>query len=172
MPFVFASVVFMSIGSALLSQFTVDIATSRWIGYQIIFGLGSGFGFQQSAIAAQACLDIKDVPIGTACLLFVQILGGAIFVSVGQNTFTNKLIAELVALDIPQLDPAAIVQIGATQLRTVVDAKLLPAVLLGYNAAVAKTFQVALIMSCLSVLGAAGMEWKSIKRKRPGPTVA
>jgi len=72
MPFVLASCCLMSVGAGLLTTFTVDISTAKWVCYQIIFGLGTGFGFQQSGIAAQACLDLKDVPIGTAIVLFVQ----------------------------------------------------------------------------------------------------
>ena len=169
MPFVFASVILMSIGAGLLTLFTVDISTGKWVGYQILFGVGAGLGFQQAGIAAQACLELADVPIGTAMLMFVQLLGGAMFVSIGQNIFVNDLTSSVQRLNIPGLDPAALAQSGATQFRDFVDSAYLNDVLMGYNGALVKTFQVALIMACLSVLGAAGMEWKSVKGKELGP---
>ncbi|MCJ1243696.1 hypothetical protein MMC30_000893 [Trapelia coarctata] len=165
MPFVWASVVFMAIGGGLLTTFTVDISTAKWVIYQLIFGLGTGFGFQLSGIAAQATLELKDIPIGTAMVMFVQLLGGAIFVSIGQNLWTNSLVTNIAALGIPNFDPINIVHAGATQLRSLVPPMFLPQVLVAYNAAIIKTFQAALAMACLSALGAAGMEWKSVKGK-------
>ena len=38
----------------------------KWIGYQLLFGAGVGFGMQQSIIAVQAVLELKDVATGTA----------------------------------------------------------------------------------------------------------
>lgn len=48
-------------------------------------------------------------------------------------------------------------------MRAVVDPARLPEVLVVYNDAIVKTFQLGLILSCLSTLGAVGVEWKSIK---------
>ena len=45
-------------------------------------------------------------------------------------------------------------------------------VLVAYNAAIVKTFQIGLVMACLSVIGAAGMEWKSVKGKQLGAGAA
>jgi len=97
-----------------------------------------------------------------------RLLGGAIFVSIGQNIWTNNLISNIAALGIPNFDPSYIVHAGATELRTVVPPMFLAEVLVAYNAAIVKTFQIALAMACLAVLGAAGMEWKSVKGKALG----
>lgn len=117
-------------------------------------------------------LEFKDVSIGTAFILFVQLLGGALFVSVAQNIFTNHLITNLSALHIPNFNPQDVVNGGATNLRAIVDPSRLPEVLVAYNEAVTKVFQIALILSCLSILGAVGMEWKSIKGKPMGGAAA
>ena len=45
--------------------------------------------------AVQTVLDISLVPIGTSIVIFVQTLGGALFVSIGQNVFPNKLVKGL-----------------------------------------------------------------------------
>ena len=114
-------------------------------------------------MAAQTVLDIKDVPTGTAMVMFVQLLGGALFVSVGENVFTNHLIANIISARVPGLDPKVIVATGVTELRKLVQPEFLGSVLEAYNEALLKTFQVALIMGCLTLLGVVGMEWKSVR---------
>ena len=166
MPFIFLSLIFMSIGAGLLTTLQVDSSSAHWIGYQILFGLGSGWGFQQTAVAAQTVLALVDIPIGTAIMVFVQLLGGAMFVTIAQNVFTNNLVSGILAIHIPNVNAKVIVQSGATRLRTEIPSVDLPGVLVAYNAALVKTFQVALCMACLTLLGAAGMEWRSVKNKK------
>ena len=162
-PFFIASTIVMSVGAGLCNLFTVETSQARWVGFTFLYGFGVGLGFQQGSVAAQAVLKLRDIPIGTAVVLFVQILGGALFVAVAQNLFTAHLIGGLIELGIPGLDPSTIIHAGATGLRNVVDPIRLPEVLVVYNAAIVKTFQLGLILSCLSVFGAAGIEWKSMK---------
>ena len=171
-PFFIASSVVTSIGAGLITLFTVESSQAKWVGFQFIYGFGIGLGFQQGGVAAQAVLAFKDVSIGTATVLFVQILGGSLFVSAAQNIFTNRLVSGLESLNIPNFDPATIVSAGATNLRSIVDPDMLPQVLVEYNAALVKAFQLALIMGCLSILGAVGVEWKSVKGKTLGPGAA
>lgn len=166
MPFVWLSVVFMPIGAGLLTTCYVGMPTAKWIGYQILFGLGLGFGFQQANVAAQASLALKDIPTGVAVVFSAQFLGGAVFVSVGENIFANRLRSNIAALRIPGFDPALAVRTGATELRRVVAPAFLHDVLVAYNGAVVRAFEVSLIVSCLAVLGASGMEWRSIRRKK------
>jgi hypothetical protein len=100
-------------------------------------------------------------------IFFFQTLGGAIFVSVGQNVFLDKLIARIAAT-VPRssINPANIASTGATELRHIVPPQVLPAVLQAYNWALIKgPMVVSVILACLTVLGAVGMEWKSLKKK-------
>lgn len=164
-PFVYGSVVLMSIGAGLLTTLTPESGHSKWIGYQVLFGFGTGLGFQQPVIAAQTVLKLEDIPIGTAALLFIQLLGGALFVSVGSNIFNNKLVSNLAAA-LPGQNPGAIVSAGATSLKETVSLQDLPTVIIAYNDALTKTFEIALILGCLSALGAVLFEWKSVKGKK------
>ena len=172
MPFIFLSLIFMSVGAGLLTTLKVDSSSAHWIGYQILFGLGTGWGFQQTAVAAQTVLALVDIPIGTALMVFIQLLGGAMFVTIAQNVFTNHLVSGILAIKIPNLDPQRIVQSGATHLRREIPAAYLPEVLIAYDEALVKTFQVALCLACLSLLGAVGMEWRSVKNKQVVAAVA
>lgn len=163
-PFLLASSCIMAAGAGLLTTFTTTTNHSKWIGYQALFGFGIGMGMQQSSMAAQAVLAKKDVPTGVSLMMFGRSLGGALFVSIGQNVFTSKLISGL--HDVADLDPQTILNTGATALRHVVDANALPAVLLAYNDALVRVFYVAVATACASLLGGLGMEWIDIKKIR------
>jgi hypothetical protein len=60
-----------SIGCGMLSTLSPNSGHSQWIGFQIIYGLDIGCGFQISTLAAQTVLLRADVPIGQA-LLFLM----------------------------------------------------------------------------------------------------
>ncbi len=162
MPFIYMSSIMMPIGAGMLTTFAVTTPTGAWIGYQIILGIGVGCGFQQSIIAAQAVLPMADIPSGTTAVLFFQLLGGALMVSAGQNVFTNRLTSGLAT--IPGVDAQLVIATGATRLRTLITNPAdYNAALEVYNSALTKTYQVSLVVACLAVIGAVGMEWKSVK---------
>ena len=163
--FLYIATILMAIGAGLLTTLTVNSGAGMWIGFQILFGLGTGAGFQQPLIAAQTVLPLEDIPVGTATVMFIQLLGGALFVSVSQNVFSNALVKNLLA-NVPGLNPAVVTRSGATNLLTVVGQGSIDKVLVAYNAAITQTFQIATILSCLSLFGAILMEWKSVKGKK------
>ncbi|KAJ5711110.1 Efflux pump roqT [Penicillium malachiteum] len=88
------------------------------IGYQIVVGAGIGAGLQISMTAVQTVLSPEDIPVGTASVMFLQTLGGAIFIAVGQAVFQNGLRAGIRAYA-PKVDPSAILNAGATEMRHV-----------------------------------------------------
>ncbi|KAG8525408.1 uncharacterized protein KY384_009052 [Bacidia gigantensis] len=167
-PFMIIASILMAIGAGLLSTWTPNTGAAGWIGYQIVFGFGVGFGMQQALIAAQTVLPLKDIPIGTSIINFCLTLGGALFISVGQNVFTNRLITNLAASS-STVPPDLVLNTGATNLNKAVlqiDPGSYPAVRAAYNDALAQTFYVSVAMSALSIFGALGMEWKSVKAKK------
>ncbi|KGO46934.1 Major facilitator superfamily domain, general substrate transporter [Penicillium expansum] len=164
-PFMIASSVIMTIGAGLLTTLETDSNHSKWIGYQALFGIGLGLGMQQPMIVAQTALKPADIPSGTAIVMFAQTLGGAIFVSVGQNVFQNQLVKNL-AQYAPDEDAAKLISAGATMLRTVVSGDALHRVLTAWNAAVMQTFYVSVAMGALSLVGPIFVEWLSVKGKK------
>ncbi|KAJ7197976.1 major facilitator superfamily domain-containing protein [Mycena pura] len=163
-PFMIAGSVVAAVGTGLVSTFTTTSNHRRWIPFQVICGFGIGIGQQQSLLAAQTVLNQRDVPTGTSIIMFGTTIGGAIFISIGQNVFTNKLLAGLVAR-VPGIDPAIVLSTGATSLKSAIPANFVPGVLLAYNDGLVATFYVAVAMSCLSLVGALVIEWRSIKGK-------
>ena len=163
-PFIWSSAILMSIGTGLLATLSTDSSAGAWIGYQIIFGVGVGLGYQQIYVSVQNVLPPGDVPIATALMSMGQNLGGAIFVSVAESVFTNHLSANLG--QIPNLDVPKIVGAGATAFRQIVPADQLPAIYVAYNGAIRNAIYVAVATSASSALGAVLIEWKSVKGAR------
>ncbi|KAF8144972.1 MFS multidrug transporter [Mycena galopus ATCC 62051] len=164
-PFMIASSIIFAVGCGLISTLKVDSGHTKWIPFQFIAGIGVGLGQQQPMLAAQAVLDLKDVPIGTSMIMFAQTLGGALFISIGQNVFTNKLVSGLVA-KVPGVSPAVVLAAGATSLKDAVPAQFFSDVLLVYNDALVAAFYVAIAMACASLIGSLVVEWKNIKGKK------
>ncbi|KAJ4291393.1 MFS sugar transporter [Collariella sp. IMI 366227] len=164
-PFMIVGGALAAVGFGLTITFQPDTKSAAWIGYQIIIGAGLGAAFQQPLIAVQTVLSIEDVPTGTSLVIFAQTLGGALFVAVSQNIFTNKLV-EYVAEYVPEIpDPASILHIGATSVSKVVDPAYLPGVKQAFNDSLTQTFIVFTALAALSVLPALAVEWKSVKGK-------
>jgi lipid-A-disaccharide synthase-like uncharacterized protein len=165
--FAYLSAIIMPIGAGLISTWQVDTGHGKWIGYQIMYGFSLGLGMQQAQLAAQTVLKKVDTPTGLAIMVFFQTLGGAVFISVGQNILTSRLVSGITEL-VEGIDPAMIVNTGATELRNLVPAEQLPAVLEVYNDALRQVFLISVGMSAVAILGALGFEWKSVKKGKKG----
>ncbi|RYP10535.1 hypothetical protein DL764_000588 [Monosporascus ibericus] len=142
-----------------------ETGSPSWIGYQVLFGAGFGMGLQQPMVAVQMVLEIADIPIGAALVTFLQSLGGALFVSVGQTVFGNELVKTLTK-EVPQVDSQLVVAAGATSFRSVVPPDVLPDVVLSYNEALMKTFLVSARAAAATIFGSATVEWRSVKGKK------
>jgi hypothetical protein len=162
-PFMYGCAVFMAIGTGLITTFTTTTSEGKWIGYQIILGVGLGFGMQPASLAAQTVLPTHDVSTGVSLMLFAQSLGGAVCIAIAQSVFTTTLVNGLSG--VPKLDPNSIVHTGATEIRNIVDPAYLPTVLNAYNYALTKAFIVGTALACFTIVGAVFMEWRSTRQE-------
>jgi MFS family permease len=170
-PQLIACSVIMSIGAGLLTTLKVDTDHQIYIGYQVLYGFGLGFGMQQAGMAAQTCLDKKDVMIGVSIMFFFQSLGGAIWLSVAEVVFANSLVKNLEG--IAGIQASVIVNTGATDLRSLVPPQYLDVVLVAYNKAISDVFKVAVGTACATIISGMTMEWKNLKgMKQGGPSGA
>ncbi|KAF1848750.1 putative efflux pump antibiotic resistance protein [Cucurbitaria berberidis CBS 394.84] len=163
-PFMIVSAILASTGAGMITTWPVDVSKRFWMGYQVLFGLGIGLGMQQPGMMAQIILPREDQPIGMALMFFGQNLGGAVFVSVAQNVFTDELARKLSAVPGLNLDKKAITNIGATMIKDLVTNEWLTVVLEGYRLAIRKAFLVGTGLAAVSMLGALLVEWKSIQK--------
>lgn len=162
-PFAIVGTCIMCVGAGLLTNLQVNTGSGKWIGYQIPYGFGMGLAFQAPNLAAQTVLPTKDVPVGTSLMFFSQILGASIFVSVGENVLGNQLVKRLTGL--PGFDPSSVTSGGATSLIQNLPASVRSSAVGAYNESLRQVFLIGLVMSCLTMIGTAGLEWKSVKKE-------
>lgn len=168
-PFMLSSVIIVSIAAGLFTTFKVDTNHAAWIGYQALFGIGCGLGMQVSFTVVQASLPMVDTPIATTLMSFSMMLGGAIWAAVAQNIFANVLTHNLVS-SVPNVSPDLVRLTGATELKNVIDPQFLPQVLVAYNNALTKTWDLAVALAVVAIVGVAAIDWRiSVKGKEISP---
>ena len=162
----------MAIGAGLLILLEVNSGHDEWIGYQVVFGFGMGLSMQTPTIAIQTVLPARNVPIGMGLLFFGQLIGGAIGVQIATNILNNQLLKRLAG--VPGFDPSFVTSGGVTAIISLLPAELKPMVLTAYNSALQDVFTVGTILTAISFLGVAALEWRSTKEasadKNPRPT--
>lgn len=174
--FLWVGAVVFTVGCAMLSTLGVNSSTGKWLGYQLIAGLGGGAAVQVPFLAVQVALSPEDSPVGStyiplssyfgsllicqlftaAIIMFFNSLGGAISISIAQNIFSNQLIKQI-PIYAPEVDPAVVIQAGATYLRHVVPAESLDGVLQAYAKALDTTFIPPIAFAGLSFIVALGV---------------
>ncbi len=161
-PLAIAGSCLAAIGAGMLTTLQVDAASGQWIGYQVLYGFGLGSSFQAPNLAVQAALPRDDVPMGMAFMFFGQLVGSTVFVSVGQNVFSNQLVQRLSGF--PGFDVSLVTSGGVTALLEALPAGVRGSALVAYNEAIREVFKVGLIVTCLAILGTSTLEWLSVKK--------
>ncbi|KAM7214806.1 Major facilitator superfamily domain containing protein [Rhypophila decipiens] len=168
MPWTLFSGVMTSVGGGLATTFRPDTNVDKWVGYQILQGIGRGAGMQMSMIATQNALGAHLIPISMSLLIFCQNLAGAIAVVVATTIFTQSLLSDLPLLA-PSVSPAAAIAAGsgADSVRRLVPegSPELDGLLLAYSYAVDKTFYMVATFGVASFAFGLGMGWKDVRKK-------
>ncbi|KAF2719302.1 MFS general substrate transporter [Polychaeton citri CBS 116435] len=151
-PSMIASCMLTSVGTGLISTLNADSSETTWIVFQLLAGLGCGLGFQPPYMAAQTVVYKSDVPVALLAVGFAQRLGNIVCLAAAQNVFSSQLLENLDAM-VPQVNPKIVLDTGHIVLRA-------------YSATLDQVFHIAVALSCLSLIGALGTEWKSVKRKK------
>ncbi|KAK4031982.1 major facilitator superfamily domain-containing protein [Parachaetomium inaequale] len=114
------------IAAGLLYTLDIDTGVGKWIGYQLLGGVGWGLAFQIPIIVGQANADPEDISSVTA-----MCIGGTAFVTAAQAAFVNRTIQTLPA-SAPNADPADVVATGATMIRTFFPADQVAGIVVAY----------------------------------------
>jgi hypothetical protein len=88
--------------------------------------------------------------------MFSQILGGAIFISIGQTILNNQIGPALLKYA-PEVDVKAVLAVGATGFRSVVKPESVDGVVMAYNQAITTVFVSSLLLFSLNVYGLMGI---------------
>jgi hypothetical protein len=170
-PFMVASGAIFTVGAGLLYSLQVSSSVGRWVGYQLVCGLGAGAGVQIPFIAVQVVLNEKDMPTGNAIAIFFNSLGGAISISIAQNIFSEGLVKSIPKYA-PNVSAQDVINAGSTHLRTAVSAADLPGVLEAYMTAIRQSFIVPIAVGGIATICACLVEMKSVKGKKIVATAA
>lgn len=162
-PFFILSSTIMPIGAGLLSTLTPSTGSAKWIGYQIVFGIGLGFGAQQGMNVVQTVLGRSDISTGSALVLFARFLGSAIFVPVAQNILLNGLVSKL--SNLPGINPGTVTGAGATELKNFASGDDLGTLISDYNVALVRVFYMVIATCAITMLGSVCIEWRSLKAR-------
>ena len=137
------------------------------LSYEALLGFGVGIGIQAPQVAAATIFPAKDVAMAIAVVQFGQGVGTAIAITLAQTIFTNRLTSD-VGQYASGLNATSLESMGLSDLRSHLggDGEKLEKVLLGYDKAVIQTLYLPVALISLAVVGTAGMEWRSVKRRR------
>ncbi|KAJ5549105.1 hypothetical protein N7513_006339 [Penicillium frequentans] len=142
-----------TIGSGLLYSLDISTNTGKWIGYQIVGGVGWGLAYQVPINAVHGAVGPSDIATVTAVIVFFQTVGGAVFVAAAQAGLVNQIIIKVTATA-PNINSALVVSTGASELRNVFTSDqmsaILPAYMSGLKVAYAISIAAAGIAFCLS----------------------
>ncbi|KAF2717802.1 efflux pump [Polychaeton citri CBS 116435] len=166
LPFGVTSGVLLTIANGLLSMLMPTTPTARWIGFQILHGVGRGLGLQIPLLAVQHNCAKNELSVLTALVVFSQQFGGSVFLSLAQVIFSSELRRSL-TIHAPTANASAIIATGATSIRKIVPAASLPGVLLSYSNAVDQVMYLATGAAGGALIFALGMGWTDIRKKPP-----
>ncbi|KAJ5917203.1 hypothetical protein N7466_010757 [Penicillium verhagenii] len=141
------------IGSALLYSLDIGTSTGKWIGYQIVSGVGWGLAYRVPINAVHGAVGPSDIATVTGVIVFFQTVGGAVLVAAAQSAFVNQIIITLAATA-ASIDSSLVVATGASELRKIFTteqlAAILPAYMKGLKVAYAISITAAGIAFCVS----------------------
>ncbi|TVY39773.1 MFS gliotoxin efflux transporter [Lachnellula occidentalis] len=164
-PFLILGGILTTISVGLIMTLEPNSDHSYWIGYQVLAGVGLGLCFNVYIIIIQNIVKPEEVATATAILLFFQSLGGALVVSAAQSLFQNELLNTL-AVQSPNINPAAVFATGATDIQKSFAKSDLPGINNSYMKGLHMAFALAIPMAGAATLVAVGQNW--FRLKTPG----
>lgn len=168
-PFMIATSIIGPIAAGLITTISMNTSLASILAFAAMLGFGLGVGMQAPQVAAQTVLSAKDVPIGIGIVIFAQNFGPTILIPAAQAIFQTRLEKELskASLATPGgLNITSIEGMGLSDLRHHLGGHKLTEVLLGYDEAVVTTMYLPVVLTCLTIVCTAGMEWRNVKKKQ------
>lgn len=169
LPFGIASSVLATAGYGALSSLTPSTSTGKWVGYQILVGLGRGIGMQVPMVAVQKSVLPAQIPVAMGLLVFSQTIGGAIFLSAAGTILTNSLASEL-KVHAPDVNATAVIDAGAYDLPSIVSSSALPGVVQAYCSSIDRIFYMVTALSATTLCLSWAMGWVDVRQPKEKKT--
>ncbi|KAJ2892671.1 uncharacterized protein MKZ38_009486 [Zalerion maritima] len=160
-PVMVVGTAFSLVGASLLYTLDLNTSTGKWIGYQILSGVGTGLAFQIPTMIIQGVTPPADLAPVTAIVTFFQMNGGSFFLAAAQSAFVNTMMRKLVDTA-PDVEPAQVVATGATDLRLVFSEEELAGILVAYMKGLKVAFALAIAGTGIAFLVGLGSKWDRI----------
>ncbi|KAI8183911.1 Efflux pump mlcE [Colletotrichum sp. SAR 10_77] len=125
----------------------------------------------QAIVAVQTALPPTLVAIALTILVFVQGLGGAVLISIGNTVFDNTVINQI-QIHAPNVNPKAVLTAGATAFRSQVSAADLPNVVKAWAVAFQKTMYITTGLSVAMFFSTWGLGFYDVRKKDTGAAKA
>ncbi|KAF2084028.1 putative MFS transporter [Saccharata proteae CBS 121410] len=167
LPWVVSGSAISATAYGLLSMLTPTYPAAKRIGYQILAGFGCGCAATMPFIATQSLISTPRIPVAMGILIFCQNFGGATFLTLAETDFSQSLKVALKKYA-PGSDASAIISLGATGFRDVVNKEELPGILEAYSEACDNIFLLVCGLSAGAFLCAWGMGWGDVRKGKKG----
>ncbi|KAJ6486092.1 ABC transporter [Mycena vitilis] len=168
-PFLMVAPCFLAVGSGLLYTLSPSSSSASIIGFQILAGVGTGMGMQNSLLAIQ--VEFRDTPrlLGQATSMgsFAQFLGGTVGLGVAEPVFASELAKYL--LQYAPDAPASVVKESPTAIYTALPAEMIPGVVQAYTSALRIVFVLGVPVAGLALISALGIKNLRIVKAAPAP---
>ncbi|KAK8037664.1 MFS general substrate transporter [Apiospora marii] len=112
-PFLIVGPALAAVGSGLFMLLAHQSSAGRWIGFQIVLGIGVGFCLTIPLMLSQVAVKTSDVSTATSIVIFSQSMGSAFLLPTAQSVFQNQLLKAL-RLSAPDIDPSVVLSAGAS----------------------------------------------------------
>ncbi|KAL1653189.1 hypothetical protein SLS61_004436, partial [Didymella pomorum] len=177
-----------AIGAGLISMWTPSTGSGKWIGYQIVFGVGRGAGMQvastrrkkrvdghtdasQPIVAIQNAVAPAQIPVSMAVFIFFQNFSTSVAAVISNVIFAQAL-TKSISQHAPSVSPQAALKAGsgATAVRNIVPAGHegeLPGVLKAYTISLRNVFYLLSSLAVVATVASFALGWKDVRKKQP-----
>ncbi|KAJ7198312.1 major facilitator superfamily domain-containing protein [Mycena pura] len=171
-PFLLIAPVFLAVGSGLLYTLRSTTSAGAIIGFQLLAGIGTGMGMQNSLLAIQVefrgAEHARLLGQATSMASFGQFLGGTLGLGVAEPVFASVLARKLRVY--APLAPAAVVKESPTSIYSQVPEAMIAGVVRSYAEALRVVFVIGVPVAGLALLTALFIKNLKIEKAGPSPT--
>ncbi|KAH8764815.1 MFS multidrug transporter-like protein [Diaporthe sp. PMI_573] len=158
-PFFILGPAIAAVGSGLFMLLDEQSSAGRWIGFQIVLGVGVGFCLTIPLMLSQVVVETKDVSTATPLIIFAQSMGSAFLLPTAQAVFQNQLLKALHQFA-PDVDPLVVLAAGAnSEAISSLPSESLGGITQSYRSALRYTFAIGIPFAGIALLVSLFMPW-------------
>ncbi|CRG92865.1 Putative HC-toxin efflux carrier TOXA [Talaromyces islandicus] len=156
-PFLIAGAALASIGAGFIYTFDLNTSLGKQIGYQIIFGVGTGV-VQIPAIVGGTVASDEDKALALSTVCVTQFFAAA-YVIAATDSITNNLILANVPRYAPEVNPQAVISAGTGNLEEAFQGATLHGIREAYNVGLRGAWALIMSLFCISFFCAFIPKW-------------